>query len=528
MQRLQADPATKQRGGNSLVILRTDTVVSCSAPPGTRQSLRRALHAMLLCVLLSPAALRAAGGQQQQSPPSASAPPTGIVIQRILCAALPEQSYALYLPKEYTPARKWPVLFAFDPLGIGKDSVNFAKDAAEHFGFIVAGSNNSRNGPAGPQQAAARAMIEDVLTRFAVDTARVYVTGFSGGARVATSVALGCKTCIAGVFAHGAGFPATSAQDNSPFTQAADIHFSYFSAVGDADFNYPELVELSHALDRLGAANRLRRYSGAHQWAPPEVWQEALAWMEIRGMKEGRSEKNAALIAAQLAASMQRIAAFEKSGDPFAAWEECRKSAELFDGLTDVTAFAARAAELRNSPAVLKAMKDEALEIRRQREWAAKLIPELNSIAVGTLQPFDLLARIRADFAPLREASQSRKFTPEVKAAQRAMRQVQGVAFDSAYAAMNAGNFGLAQTYAELLVELAPERPGPHLMLGRVHAAAGRRKQALGEIKRAVEKGLNDPDALRDTPQFDSLRDDPLYKDLLAKVEHEAAIHPPS
>lgn len=245
-------------------------------------------------------------------------------------------------------------------------------------------------------------------------------------------------------------------------------------------------------------------------------------------MKEGRREKSDALIAAELAASKKRADAFEKSGDLFSAWEECRKAAELFDGLADVTAFAARAAELKNSPAVLKAQKDEAIEIRRQREWATKLIPELNSIAVGTLQPFDLLARIRADFAPLREASQSRKFTPEVKAAQRAMRQVQGVAFDSAYAAMNAGNFGLAQTYAELLVELAPERPGPHLMLGRVHAAAGRRKQALGEIKRAVEKGLNDPDALRDTPQFDSLRDDPLYKDLLAKVEHEAAIHPPS
>lgn len=235
-------------------------------------------------------------------------------------------------------------------------------------------------------------------------------------------------------------------------------------------------------------------------------------------MKEGRREKDAALIAGELAAARQRAGAFEKSGDLLAAWEEYRKSAELFDGLADVTPLAARAAELKNSPAVQTGQKDEAEEIRRQREWTAKLIPEMNSIAVGTRHRLDLLVQIRVDYAPLREASAAKKITPQVRGAQRALRQVQGLAFDSAYFAVNAANFALAETYAELLVEMAPERPGPHLMLARVHAAAGRRKLAIAEIKHAVEKGLDDPDALIDTPEFNSLRDDAQFKELLAKV----------
>jgi tetratricopeptide (TPR) repeat protein len=487
-----------------------------------------AVSALAHCSLFLPAGFRATTPQQQSQSPAAALP-LGVVIERVPCVSNTSQTYALYLPKTYTPARKWPVLFAFDPMALGKGPVNLAKDAAERFGYIVAGSNNARNGPTNPEREAALAMMQDVIARFSADPARFYTTGFSGGARVATAVALICKTCIAGVFAHAAGFPNGKVWEGpTNMEPSAEIHFSYFSAAGDMDSNFSELVELERTLDSLGVPNCLRRYAGVHQWAPAEVWMEALAWFELRAMREGRREKDAELISSELAAAQGRAAAFEKSGDLFAAWEEYRKWAELFDGLADATALAARAAGLKNSAAVQQGQRDEAEEIRRQREWTDNLIPEMNAIAVDNLHRSDLLGRIRAEYAALREASEAKKVTPKVKAAQRAVHQVWGVAFDSAYFALNAGNFELARTYAELLVEMAPERPGPHLMLARVHAAAGRRKQAIGEITRAVEKGLKDPEALRDTPEFNSLSGDPQFKDLIARVERAASAHPSS
>ncbi len=81
---------------------------------------------------------------------SAGHPPSeplvaGQVIEKVLCTGLLGQSYALYLPSNYTPSKRWPILYAFDPGARGRIPVTLYKDAAEKHGYIVAGSNNSQN-----------------------------------------------------------------------------------------------------------------------------------------------------------------------------------------------------------------------------------------------------------------------------------------------------------------------------------------------------------------------------------------------
>jgi hypothetical protein len=74
----------------------------------------------------------------------------GEIIERLVCLSDPSQSYALYLPSSYTPDRKWPVIYCFDPVARGRVPVEQFKKAAEKYGFILAGSNNSQNGPGEP------------------------------------------------------------------------------------------------------------------------------------------------------------------------------------------------------------------------------------------------------------------------------------------------------------------------------------------------------------------------------------------
>src|SRR5205085_1091253 len=109
----------------------------------------------------------------------------------------------------YSPDRRWPILYAFDPFARGKTAVEVYKLAAEKYGYIVAASNNSKNGPVAEQLAAAQAVWLDTHRRFAIDKDRVYTTGLSGGARVATSFALYCYTCavdgVAGTEGHAKG-----------------------------------------------------------------------------------------------------------------------------------------------------------------------------------------------------------------------------------------------------------------------------------------------------------------------------------
>ena len=96
-------------------------------------------------------------------PPAPVAPPAnlepGKIVERVVCAKNLEQSYALYLPSNYSPDRAWSIVFVFDPGARGKIPVELMKEAAERYGFIAVASNNSRNGPWKMEFDAADAMV---------------------------------------------------------------------------------------------------------------------------------------------------------------------------------------------------------------------------------------------------------------------------------------------------------------------------------------------------------------------------------
>src|SRR5687767_15537993 len=102
----------------------------------------------------------------------------GVIHARVTPLRDPSYGYALFLPASYTPDRKWPVLFAFDPMARGELPVELVRGMAERHGYIVAGSLDARNGPMAPQVEAARSMMQDVAARLSIDPERVYVTGF--------------------------------------------------------------------------------------------------------------------------------------------------------------------------------------------------------------------------------------------------------------------------------------------------------------------------------------------------------------
>jgi poly(3-hydroxybutyrate) depolymerase len=155
--------------------------------------------------------------------------------------------YSLYLPSNFTTDRMWPIILAFDAGGRGRRGVERYQAGAERYGYIVAGSNNSRNGPWKPSLDAARAMTADLTGRFPVDPKRVYTAGMSGGARVAMMLALQPELIagrihpgIAGVLASSAGFP--------PGEFRESVAFPIFATAGTDDFNYLEVLNLDRTL----------------------------------------------------------------------------------------------------------------------------------------------------------------------------------------------------------------------------------------------------------------------------------------
>src|SRR5262249_22954449 len=213
----------------------------------------------------------------------------GEIIEQLICKDDPDQSYALYLPTNYTPDRVWPMLYAFDPGARGKVPIERFKAAAEQYGWIVAGSNNSRNGSIAKSMEAARAMWKDTHQRFAIAERQTYLTGFSGGARVAIYLASVCHDCVAGVIACGAGFPAE-------LKPSAESHFVIFGTAGIDDFNFQEIRNLREAMTRAGVISHIQMFGGRHEWPPPALAREAIEWLILQAIRSRAHPRDDVLI----------------------------------------------------------------------------------------------------------------------------------------------------------------------------------------------------------------------------------------
>lgn len=444
-------------------------------------------------------------------PPSRSTqsehPAQGQITEKVLCGSDAAQSYALYLPSSYTPARKWPILYAFDPGARGKIPVERFKEAAEKYGWIVVGSNNSRNGPLQFSVDAFNAMRKDTSARFSIDEAREYTTGMSGGARVAVMIAHLCRDCIAGVIGCGAGFP-------NGVPPAPAMRFVYFGAVGVDDFNFPELKTLDEALLKAGMAHSVRVFAGRHEWAPAAVLTEAVEWMELQAMKTSKRQRDENLIYELWQKYSAAAKAFEATNKPFEAYQVLAGSINSFNGLHDTTEAAKRAQVLRDSRAVKDVLRDERQQTSRQREHEQEIYG-LIAASAGE-EAFDSGVRLRSAIAELQKSAKAADDTGERRVARRVTEGLfVGLLEQGRDLLQVQKSYLQAARKFEVAVEVAPERPGAYFYLAQAYALSGNRKKSLLALKTAVDKGFSDLAGITGNKAFDSLRNEPQYHQII-------------
>jgi Tfp pilus assembly protein PilF len=68
---------------------------------------------------------------------------------------------------------------------------------------------------------------------------------------------------------------------------------------------------------------------------------------------------------------------------------------------------------------------------------------------------------------------------------------------------------------------IRPEAAWAHSSLANVYAVTGDKKHAVSELRKAVDEGLSNPETLSDK-NYDSLRDDPAFRELVARVNEKA------
>ncbi|MCX6278453.1 MAG: hypothetical protein NT004_10185 [Bacteroidetes bacterium] len=446
----------------------------------------------------------------------------GVIHEKVACMEDAATTYALYIPdgketkgtsgkKSVQIPRLFPVIIAFDPHGDGLLPVRLYKDLAEKYGFFLVGSDNSKNGlPPAEIDAIVATLFNEVKHVYPVDTNRIYLMGFSGGARIASLSAF-YKIPVKGVVGCGAGIAGASS--------APRYKVDYFGIAGMADFNMNEIVELDYPLSKVGLRHVITTFNGIHAWPPVEVMEEAFQWFTFNAMKDGMIKKDNSLIEMIMAGFDKKIEFLKTQGDLIDAAATCRKAISFDEGFTATDKFSdqLKIIEKLNEYQVQvayrnKIMKDEDKERK-------ELMGAMSEKDLGWWKDY-VRRRTRDEGRGTMVYSQAQwRLQEDALKDQRLLAFLRLLAYMNATSVLTSKNEEAAAKIIAIYEIADPENPEANYLHAILLARKPANGEALEQLGKAIEKGFSDKLRMTEQPEFASMKDKPQFYDLLQKMK---------
>lgn len=422
----------------------------------------------------------------------------GKVIVDVKCKSDTTNSYTLYIPSTYDGKVPFPVILFFDSQGNGSFPVKKYKSLAEQYGFIVAGSNNSKNGVAAQVNGAiAGTLLTDVVKRMNINSKRIYTCGFSGGSRVASYVAI-YRGGINTVIGCGAGLPAIDKQ--------IENKFNYIGIAGDEDFNYTEMEDLEELFSKSDIEHIFIPFNGKHEWCPVETMERALIWVQLKAMKQFLLPKNDSLMEQFLISENLAIDSLLKNKKEVEAFERIKQAINFTSGLTSSASLKSSYTKLENSTVIKKAQARKE-ELRK----VEKMVKEqyLNALAVKDTKWWEnetLKLNDAAKFPHDQLAMNKRIFAYLSLACYMNINQM-----------LTAKQLQEAEHFSFIYKTIDPSNAEAPYLLAKIYDIKNEKDNAIQQLREAAQKGFTDYNRI--TNDFSELLKNNKATDILASVE---------
>ena len=199
------------------------------------------------------------------------------------------ETFAIYLPTNYSNERSWPVCFVFDPEGRGKSVVQLFRQPGEEQGYVIVGSNNinSKDSLLNNLNVGTRLMSR-VFNLFSIDGNRIYTAGLAEGAEVASAIPVVYEN-IQGVIAVG------DIWINADLLKK-NVNFSIIGLVGTRDFRLYKMKENVRFFGKTGNSASLYKFDSTHQWPDPNIISNALGDFTLQALTKGLIPQDANLV----------------------------------------------------------------------------------------------------------------------------------------------------------------------------------------------------------------------------------------
>jgi dienelactone hydrolase len=435
------------------------------------------------------------------------------VTDTVKCRDVHGQSYALYSPAQYDNKKSWPVILIFDPSARGRTGVNTFIEAGRKYGFILACSNNSHNGPMGDNFTAAAAMLQDIEERFNVDQKRIYAAGFSGGSRFAVAFAVTEKS-ISGVIGCGAGLP----NDNN-YIPSGNSDFLYYGLAGTRDMNYLEMFDLTDFFKKqTKVISYLRTFSGGHQWPGPDLITEAVEWLVLQTMNRKIIAADQPFLSYVENKTQNLINPMLTAGNKTDAMRYMRFAARDFQG----TPFASRMTKILTdsgkSPEYQKTISNWNKMAATEKDRKENFLNYLSQIFKSGSLPDSVSDWCKNETRALIRLRD--KGTPENSdMASRVLNFISILCSEQGTSFYKNRFFLQAASLFEICTLSDSGNPNNYYNLAKSLAQSGKSKKSVDALAAAVNHGFNSRKIVEADPAFGNIREDTRYKELIAKLK---------
>ena len=439
-------------------------------------------------------------------------PEKGIIVDTIKCKKNQKFSYALYLPGHYNPILRWPVIYIFDPAARGSVAVKNFKQAAEHYGYIVACSNNSRNGSLNNSIESAKYMFDDVENRFSPDFKRIYTAGFSGGSRIAALVAVTTHT-IAGVIGCGAGFP-----NGKELQPSRSDSFIYIGIVGEKDMNYLEMFDLEQELNSNKIVARLITTDADHSWPDPKIIDDAVAWLELKEMAKGTRPGEQVFIDKQFKNQTGQAVKMGMNGKWFEAAKQYRYLLRDFPNQPDIAQYRIRLDSIEKSDAYLKDVRRWNNIKKKEMNMYKTFMVSMNDAFMAEMFTDSIKVFWKGEISSLKRTERSQNKDEQCMAA-RLLDWLGVICWEEGKNYLNSNDYRKAVVAYQILNMLQPDNANSFYNLSRAYAFQKRNNESLTSLEKAIKLGIKNRSVVENDSAFLLLKNDKHYKMLLNTIQ---------
>ncbi len=413
------------------------------------------------------------------------------------------QSYALYLPSNYNKENTFPIIYIFDAHGTGKLPIALYKNLAEKYGYILVASNDSKNGNTWEETISIfDKLYTDTKNRLSIDTKRIYLMGFSGGARVANAITI-LNGNINGVICIGAVYPTRN-------TETPRNNYTLLAIAGKEDMNYTELVKYD-MIDLAGhnLKHILLTYDGKHEWSPENIMEEAFVWLECNEMRKDVSQKNDVFIKEKIAPKIEELKQLMEAKKSLEAFKLCKQTINIFDGLTDLTPF-------YNVYNELKTNKDIDLGLQKEEE-ALQKEDKLKQDYTQYFQTKDF-AWWQKETNNLIAKTKNEKNKTEQQLFKRLLSYLSLICYSQTNGLLQQNNLIGAEYYSKLYLLVDPSNTEAHYFSAIIHAKKNKSKETFLALNKAIANGFTDKKRLENDTVFLKYKLEQAYQKIISSI----------